>query len=71
MNGKSSLHTKCICQYYIVFITNYHKKHLYGRVRNDVREIISTLCRYKNIKIVVGAVCTDYVQLLVTLQKMS
>ena len=32
------------------------KKVLYGKVRDDVREIINTLCNYKNVEIIVGAV---------------
>ena len=48
-----------------MFIPKYHKKQLYGRIRNDVREIIKTLCGYKNIEIVEGAVCSDHVHLCV------
>ena len=32
-------------------------------MREDVREIISTLCRYKGVEIIAGAVCTDHVHL--------
>lgn len=32
------------------FIPKYRKKVLYGKLKTDVREIISTLCRYKDIK---------------------
>ena len=72
MDSKSLSHTKWKCQYHIVFIPKYRKKQLYGRVRNDVREIISTLCRYKNIEIVEGAVCADHVHLCVCIPpKMS
>lgn len=48
-----------------MFIPKYRKKQLYGRIRNDVREIIKTLCGYKNIEIVEGAVCSDHVHLCV------
>ena len=57
MDNKSLSHTKWKCQYHIVFIPKYRKKILYGRVRNDVREIISTLCKYKDVDNIVGAVC--------------
>ena len=57
MDNKSLSHTKRKCQYHIVFIPKYRKKILYGRVRNDVREIISTLCKYKDVDIIAGAVC--------------
>lgn len=33
-----------------------------------VREIISTLCKYKNVDIIAGAVCIDHVYLNVEIQ---
>jgi putative transposase len=36
---------------------------MYGRVKADVQEIIRTLCRYKKVEIIGGAVCTDHVHL--------
>ena len=54
MDNKSLSHTKWKCQYHIVFIPKYRKKILYGRVKNDVREIISTLCKYKDVDIIAG-----------------
>ena len=72
MDSKSLSHTKWKCQYHIVFIPKYRKKILYGKMRQDVREIISMLCKYKNIEIVSGAVCSDYVHLSVSIPpKMS
>lgn len=47
----------------IVFISKYWKKVLYGQVKADVREIIKTLCEYKNVEIIDGAVCEDQVHL--------
>ena len=38
-----------------------------GKLRNDVREILSTLCKYKDIEIIAGAVCIDYVHLSVAI----
>lgn len=48
-----------------MFIPKYRKKVLYGKLREDVREIISTLCKYKDVEIIDGAVCVDYVHLSV------
>ena len=64
MDNKSLSHTKWKCQYHIVFIPKYRKKVLYGKIRDDVREIISTLCKYKNVDIIAGAVCADHVLVL-------
>ena len=60
MDNKSLSHTRWKCQYHIVFIPKYRKKVLYGRIRRDVREIIATLCQYKNVEIIAGAVCIDH-----------
>ena len=67
MDNKSLSHTKWKCQYHIVFIPKYRKKILYGRVKNDVREIISTLCKYKDVDIIAGAVCVGHIHLSVAI----
>ena len=72
MDSKSLSHTKWKCQYHIVFIPKYRKKQLYGQLRKDIRKIIKTLCGYKNVEIVGGAVCLDHVHLCVSIPpKMS
>ena len=67
MDNRSISHTRWKCQYHIVFIPKYRKKVLYGKVRDDVREIISTLCKYKNVEIIAGAVCIDHIHLSVAI----
>ena len=67
MDSKSLSHTKWKCQYHIVFIPKYRKKVLYGKLQEDVREIIKTLCKYKGIEIISGAVCIDHVHLCVSI----
>ena len=67
MDNQSLSHVRWKCQYHIVFIPKYRKKVLYGKLRNDVREIISTLCRYKDVKIIDGAVCGDHIHLSVAI----
>lgn len=63
MNNKSISHTRWKCQYHIVFIPKYRKKVLYGKVRDNVRGIIITLCKYKRVDIIAGAVCIDHIHL--------
>ena len=72
MDANSLSHTKWECQYHIVFIPKYRRKVLYGQVRNDVQEILQTLCEYKKVEIVEGAVCADHIHLCVRIpQKMA
>lgn len=52
-------------QYHMVFIQKYRKKVLYGKIREDVREIIRILC--KDVEIIVGAVFKNHVHLSVAI----
>ena len=40
---------------------------MYGKLKNDVREIISILCTYKDVQIIDGAVCEDHIHLSVAI----
>lgn len=72
MDDQSLSHTRWKCQYHIVFIPKYRRKVMYGQIRSDIREILKTLCRYKKVEIVAGAVCKDHVHLCVAIPpKMS
>jgi putative transposase len=67
MDDSSLTHTRWKCQYHIVFIPKYRRKKLYGQVRDDVREILRTLCGYKKVEIIEGAVCSDHVHLCLSI----
>ena len=67
MDTNSLAHTKWECQYHIVFIPKYRQKRLHGEVREDIREIIRTLCGYKKVGIINGAVCKDHVHLHISI----
>ena len=67
MDNKNLSHTRWKCQYHIVFIPKYRKKVLFGRLKVDVKEILTTLCRYKNVEIIAGAVCIDHVHMSVAI----
>ena len=67
MDNKSLSHTRWNCQYHIVFIPKYRKKVMYGKVRVDMVEIMRTLCNYKKVEIIGGAVCKDHVHLCVSI----
>ena len=66
MDTQSLTHSKWECQYHIVFIPKYRQKRLYGEIREDVREIVKTLCKYKKVEIINGAVCEDHIHLHVS-----
>ena len=60
-------HTKWMCKYHIVFIPKYRRKAIYGQYREDLREIIRNLCRYKGIEIIEGHMMADHVHLLLSI----
>ena len=67
MDDSSLSHAKWNCQYHIVFIPKYRRKTMYGKVRADVREILRTLCKYKKVEVIEGAVCADHVHICVSI----
>ena len=67
MDNSSLSHTRWKCQYHVVFIPKYRRKTIYGQVQADIREILKTLCGYKKVEIIEGAVCKDHVHLSVSI----
>ena len=67
MDSSILAHCKWECQYHIIFIPKFRRKKLYGMVKDDVRDIIKTLCSYKKVEIIAGAVCADHVHLCVSI----
>ena len=67
MDDQSLSHTRWKCQYHIVFIPKYRRKVMCGKVKEDVRDIIRTLCRYKKVDIIEGTVKADHVHLCLSI----
>ena len=72
-NQTNSLaHTKWVCKYHIVFCPKYRRKIIYNQYREDLRDIIRTLCKYKGVEILEGHMMPDHVHLLLSIPpKMS
>ena len=63
----SLAHTKWMCKYHVIFIPKYRRKAIYGQYRDDLREIIKTLCKYKGVEIIEGHLMVDHVHLLLAI----
>ncbi len=63
----SLAHTKWMCKYHIVFIPKYRRKVIYGQYREDLKEILKTLCKYKGVEIIEGHLMVDHVHMLVAI----
>ena len=48
----SMAHTKWMCKYHIVFTPKYRRKVIYNQYKEDIRDIIKILCKYKGVEII-------------------
>ena len=55
------------CKYRIVFAPKYRLIVFYAEKREDIREIIRTLCQWKGVEIIEGEVCPDHIHLLLSI----
>ena len=56
----------------MVFATKYRRKVFYQEKREDIRDIIRTLCQWKGVEIIEGEICLDHIHLLLSIPpKMS
>ena len=65
MDMNSLSHTKRECKYHIVFAPKFRRKIAYGELRQDIANILSTLCKRKGVEIVEAEICPDHVHMLV------
>ena len=65
MDNNSLAHTKSNCIYHLVFTPKYRRKVMYGKVKQEMRDILRKLCEYKNAEIIEGSVSSDHVHLCV------
>ena len=69
---KSLAHTKWNCKYHVVFAPKYRRKVFFQEKREDIRDIIKTLCQWKGVDIIEGEICPDHIHLLLSIPpKMS
>ena len=72
MDSNSLSHTKWNCKYHIVFAPKYRRKIIYGQLKRDIANILSTLCKRRGVHIVEAEMCSDHVHMLVEIPpKMS
>lgn len=65
--AESLAHSKWICKYHIVFSPKYRRKEIYNKLREDIKEIIKDLCKWKGIKIIEGHMMPDHIHLLLSI----
>ena len=65
--AESLAHSKWVCKYHIVFTPKYRRNMIYNELREDIKEIIKDLCKWKGIKIIEGHMMSEHVHLLLSI----
>ena len=65
MDKNSLSHTRWECKYHLVFAPKYRRQVIYGKIKADVAEILSMLCKRKGIEIIEAERCKDHIHMLV------
>jgi putative transposase len=65
MDKNSLAHMKWECKYHLVFAPKFRRQIIYGRLKADVGNILSMLCKRKGIEIIEAECCRDHVHMLV------
>ena len=65
--AQSLAHTKWLCKYHIVFTPKYRRKIIFAQLRDSIKEILQSLCKYKGVEILEGQLMPDHIHLLVSI----
>ena len=61
MDNNSLSHTTRNCKYHIVFAPKYRRKIVFGELKQDIANILSMLCKRKEVRIIEAEICPDHV----------
>ena len=65
MDNSTLSHTTWNCKYHIVFAPKFRRKVAYGMFKQDIANILSTLCKRKGVEIIEAEIMPDHVHMLV------
>ena len=68
MDKNTLSHTRWECKYHIVFAPKYRRKVIYGKIREDICEILSSLCKRKGVEIIEAEWCPDQINMFVRIK---
>ncbi|ADO82712.1 IS200/IS605 family transposase [Ilyobacter polytropus] len=67
MDSNSLAHTRWNCKYHIVFAPKYRRKVIYGKIKQDIGQILRKLCENKKVEIHEASACKDHIHMLVSI----
>ena len=67
LDTNSLAHTQWECKYHIVFAPKYRRQIIYGKIKQDIGQMIRKLCEYKGVEILEAEACKDHIHMLISL----
>ena len=67
LDTNSLAHTQWECKYHIVFALKYRRQIIYGKIKQDIGQMIRKLCEYKGVEIIEAEACKDHIHMLVAI----
>ena len=67
LDTNSLAHTQWECKYHIVFAPKYRGQIIYGKIKQDIGQMIRKLCEYKGVEIIEAEACKDHIHMLVSI----
>ena len=56
-----------MCKYHIIFTPKFRRKIIYNEIRVSLKEILTSLCKYKGVEIIEGHLMPDHIHMLVSI----
>ena len=67
LDTNSLAHTKWECKYHIVFAPKYRRKIIFGKIRQDIGQMLRKLCDYKGVEIIEAESGVDHIHMLLSI----
>ena len=67
LDTSSLAHTKWECKYHIVFAPKYRRKIIFGKIRQDIGQMLRKLCDYKGVEIIEAESGVDHIHMLLSI----
>jgi len=67
MDYKSLLHTKWNCNYHVVYAPKYRRRAIYGKIKEEIGQILRKLYEQKGNEIIEAHACSDHIPMLLSI----
>ena len=67
LDVSSLAHTKWECKYHVDFAPKYRRQVIYGKIKQDIGQMLRKLCEYKGVEIIEAEACKDHIHMLISI----